>query len=586
MAKSSRIKRKSAVKGKEVKSYRHGETSRKNNPPVGLVKSSQKEDSKRKTYKHDPHLDPSLQWAGKRERPKFTLDTRNIHVHERIDPLSIINKLKKESPQGDLDLANPFEKLKLPFNKALEFYSHSESWSNRFIMGDSALIMNSLLEKEGMAGDVQCIYMDPPYGIKYSSNFQPFSDERSTDTTLSTEPEMVKAFRDTWELGIHSYLSHLYDRLLLCHKLLNTTGSCFMQIGDQNVHLVRMLMDEIFGSENYISLIAYKTTSGASQRSGPVRLHNYLLWYAKDKSQLKSNRLFKRVKPEDIDTGLFSRKENSKGERSKLTKEERKDPKALIESGWKLFRTSSLHSPGAGKSLEREFEGKIYYPPASRHWSNTLESFEELKRQNRIIKTGDRTIESIYYYDDFPYNEYTTNWDDTGPELNKFYVVQTSPKVIRNCILMASDPGDLVFDPTCGSGTTAYVAEETGRRWITSDTSRIAITLAKQRLLTSTFSYYKLKDANEGISGGIINNTYNRIKRGDIGKAKDKEKIELYNEPEKDSSKHRVTGPFTVEGLPPLDAPRVLSIPPPPPPPPRKTHRNTTIARTPLSLNG
>lgn len=545
-------------KDKELSHYNFLEQQRINNPPVGLVKEENEEEQH--TYKYDPHLDPSLQWAGKKERPSFTVDTRAIHIHEKIDPQSIIAKLHKDKEQHSLAL-NFHEENKLPFSKALDFYKHKEDWSNRFIAGDSALIMNSLLQKENIAGKVQCVYMDPPYGIKYSSNFQPFHNDHSNDSAeknISTEPETIKAFRDTWELGIHSYLSYLRDRLLLCRELLSETGSCFMQIGDENVHHVRGMMDEIFGIENYVSLIAYKSTTGTEKNVGPQRIHNYLIWYAKDKIKVKFNRLFKKILKESVDTNIFNMMEGVDGERIKLTKEQRKNP-TLIPKGFKLFRTHSLNSAGGGKNERREFQGDYYTPPPGRHWSHQPEYFDELKRKNRIIRKGN-SIEYIRYFDDFPYHEYTSNWDDTGAELNKSYVVQTSPRIIRNCLLMASDPGDLVFDPTCGSGTTAYVAEETGRRWITTDTSRIAITLAKQRLLTSVFDYYKLADQKKDIDGGLLYVTAERQKIGDLAKNLEPEIISIYESPIVDTRKQRVSSPFTVDGLPSHNAPRVKSL--------------------------
>ncbi len=545
-------------KDKELSHYNFLEQQRINNPPVGLVKEENEEEQN--TYEYDLHLDPSLQWAGKKERPNFTVDTRSIHIHEKLDPQSIIAKLHKDKEQHSLSL-NFHEENKLPFAKALDFYKHEEDWSNRFIAGDSALIMNSLIQKESMAGKVQCVYMDPPYGIKYSSNFQPFHNNHSNDYTeknISTEPETIKAFRDTWELGIHSYLSYLRDRLLLCRELLSETGSCFVQIGDENVHHVREIMDEIFGSKNYVSLIAYKSTSGVERSVGPIRIHNYLIWYAKDKTKVKFNRLYKKVEIEDVDTGIYNMVETVTGERRSITPEEKIDPKKVPEKS-KLFRTLPLHSAGSGKNEKREFNGELFTPPMGRHWSHQLEHFEELKRKNCLIKRKDN-IEYIKYIDDFPYQEYNANWNDTGPELNKSYVVQTSPRIVRNCVLMASNPGDLVFDPTCGSGTTAYVAEETGRRWITTDTSRIAITLAKQRLLTSVFDYYKLAEDKKGISGGLLYKTVERQKIGEFAKGLKPEKISIYDSPLKDSSRQRVTSPFTVEGLPSHQAPQVKPL--------------------------
>ncbi len=547
---------------KELDYYGHTEALRTNLSPVGLA-DVESEDETQSTYEYDPHLDPSLNWAGKKERSSFTLDNRTINIHERIDPKVIIAKLRKEREQPSMGF-NFYEENKLSLSQELSPYEHSEGWSNRLIAGDSALIMNSLLQKENMAGKVQCVYIDPPYGINYSSNFQPFQNKHSydaADKNLTTEPEMIKAFRDTWELGIHSYLNYLRDRLYLSRELLNDTGSCFVQIGDENVHLIRVIMDEVFGTDNYVSLIAYKSNSGKERSKGLQRVHNYIIWYAKDKTQMKFNRLYRKLELQDLNTSSYNMKESSDGTRSKMSKEEKEDLAKLIEDGYKIFRTVPLHSTGNAKIEERGFNGKGFYPPSGSQWRHTKEIFEEIKKLKRIHET-ESTISSIRYYDDFPYHEYTTNWDDTGPELNKSYVVQTSPRIIRNCILMASDPGNLVFDPTCGSGTTAYVAEETGRRWITCDTSRIAIALAKQRMLTSVFDYYKLIDEREGISGGVQYDIAKKQTIGNLAKGEPPIEVSIFESPINDNSKKRVAGPFTVEGLPSHNAPLVKPLHP------------------------
>ncbi len=548
-------------KDKILDHYKHSKDLRANNPDIGLVKGGNDPQVEKQTYKYDPHIDPSLQWAGKEERPSLKVDTRSIYKHERVAPQSIIEKLRKDSGQDSLDL-NFFEGNRLSFTDAIAFYKHEERWSNRFIAGDSALVMNSLLQKESMAGKVQCIYMDPPYGIKYSSNFQPFVDDNSADyseKTPSTEPEMIKAFRDTWELGIHSYLSYLRDRTLLCRELLNEKGSMFVQIGDENVHHVREIMDEIFGADNYVSLIAYKSTSGTTKAKGIRRIHNYIIWYAKDKEKFKFNRLFEKTELENVDVRNFSRVENiNDGERRSLTAAEKKNPK-IIDKKWRLYTNRSIISSGAGNNEKREFNGKLFSPPLGNHWRHSTEAFERLKKQGRFIETG-KNIRYISYFDEFPYTEYTSNWNDSGPELNKFYVVQTSPKIVQNCMLMTSDPGDLIFDPTCGGGTTAYVAEEWGRRWITCDTSRISITLAKQRLLTSVFPYYRLADEQKGINEGFIYDEHKRPQPSKLANEESLEVVKLYDKPHKDTRKQRVTGPFTIDGLPSNQAPEALSL--------------------------
>ena len=544
-----------------------------NNPPVGLVtKSTEDEVKEQKTYKYDPHLDPTLHWAGKAEQPELKIDTRPLHVHERIDPLTIVEQLKKDPANGQTSL---FEEGKLPLNEAIEFYQHKEGWSNRLIAGDSNLIMNSLLVKEGMGAKVQMVYIDPPYGIKYNSNFQPFTNRGSVqndrDSGLTTEPEMIRAFRDTWKLGIHSYLSYMRDRLLLARELLAPSGSCFVQISDENVHLVRCLVDEVFGVDNFVSLITYKVTSGKSQSCAPRQTHDYIIWYAKDKQQLKFRRSY--VKRETVDTKTYTQVEDEKGNRRKMQTEERLYPERLAK-GLRPFCTSSLNSQGAkGDRNPRKFGGNEYTPPPGRSWSHTVTGFNRLIKARRIFPV-ETVIRSIRYHDDFPYIELTSAWTDTAAEQNKTYVVQTSPRPIERCMLMSTDPGDLVLDPTCGSGTTAWAAEKWGRRWITCDTSRVALALAKQRLMTSVFDYYKLADPDKGIGGGFKYEPVKRITMASIANNPDikegmtRDEIQraiirhapqetIYDRPLRERGKHRVTGPFTVEAVP---APTVRSL--------------------------
>ena len=541
-----------------IESYRHKGAKRENNPTAGTAtEDNDPQVNDKQTYAYDPHLDPQLQWSGKQERPTLKIDTRSLHIHEQIDSKSIISKLEKDFHTPDL---NFFDDEKLPLSKAVEFYKHKENWSNRLIAGDSAIIMNSLLVKERMAGKVQCVYMDPPYGIKYQSNFQPFTNQLSVtdrkDNDLSSEPETIKAFRDTWELGVHSYLSYLRDRLLLCRDLLSESGSCFVQIGDENIHHVREIMDEIYGAKNYVSLIAYSSSgSGTYKKVGVRRIHNYIIWYAKNKDTIKFNHLYKKMELEDLDTKAYSMLEESNGNRRKLTSEEKLNIKIIPENS-KPFCNICLHSTGAGNNDKREFNGKMYGIPQSGHWRHTISSFEELKKRKRIIASKN-SILSIRYWDDFPCHELTTNWTDAKGESKKIYVVQTAPKIIRNCILMSSDPGDLVLDPTCGSGTTAYVAEEYGRRWISCDTSRIALTLAKQRLVTSVFHYYKLANPDAGVSKGFEYDKINNITPDSIAKKQTPEEVTLYDRPKIDSKKARICGPFTMEAVP---SPKVIPI--------------------------
>ena len=438
-------------------------------------------------------------------------------------------------------------------------YEHLNGWQNRLILGDSLQVMNSLLEYEGLGRQVQMVYMDPPYGVKFGGNFQPFVRKRDVkdgdDDALSREPEMVQAYRDTWRLGVHSWLTYMRDRLLLAREMLTDSGSCFVQISDENVHHVREIMDEIFGRENFVSLITYKTTSGTPQKNSLRRVNDFILWYAKDKERMKFHRLYQR---QEIDTGIFNRVEDAKGNRRRMTRQEALNP-ALLESGLKPFRTLPFHSMSGSDRTPREFAGKKWTIPAG-GWRYSLEGFNRLCEKNRV--TEERTvIGTIYYHDDFPFTEMTSIWTDTGPELDKKYVVQTNPRIIQRCMLMTTDPGDLVLDPTCGSGTTAYVAEQWGRRWITTDVSRVPLALARQRLLTATYPYYQLKDPQRGPGGGFVYARKQNRKGEEVGGivphitlksiANNDPPAEevLVDKPEIERNVTRISGPFCVEAV-------------------------------------
>ncbi len=559
-----------------IESYQHRDQERLNNPPVGLVTPETDKDTGKKTYQYDPHLDPQLQWAGKAEHTSFEVPTVSLHVHERIDPRTVIEAVRRRNGNGAPQMPlfeSPEENP--PVRDAIEFYKHRHNWSNRLISGDSLLVMNSLLEKEGMAGKVQMIYIDPPYGIRYGSNFQPFVNQRSVqdgrDEDLTLEPESIKAFRDTWELGVHSYLSYLRDRLLLARDLLSDTGSCFLQISDENVHRVRSIMDEVFGPENFVAQITYKVTSGFERSIGPRRVQDYIVWYAKQRESCKSRRIFKEKSFEELDFNLY-RHIVQDGFARPLTLNERRNP-TRIDKNAKVFTTMPLHAMGTAKRDPRVFEGESFTPPPNTQWRHTDSLFESIVKAGRVLKQGSR-IRSKSYWDDFPYEEYNTVWLDTGPEMSKSFVVQTSAKVIQRCMLMTTDPGDLVFDPTCGSGTTAYVAEQWGRRWITCDTSRVAVSLAKQRLMTSIYDYYHLARPSEGVGSGFSYRTVPRITLSSIADnldvasdlsesdieaeiARNSPQETLYDQPVVDNAKKRVTGPFSVEAVP---APSVQPI--------------------------
>ncbi|MCY2995708.1 MAG: DNA methyltransferase [Planctomycetota bacterium] len=564
---------------RDISNYAHTDKQRTNNPPVGLVTATTDPLAvPKKTYQYDPHLDPQLVWAGKAERTSFEVPVVSLHVHERIDPKTIINAVRtngtRSAPPSKRQLslfespeANP------PLRDALDFYKHRHGWTNRLVAGDSLLVMNSLLEKEGLADKVQMIYIDPPYGIRYGSNFQPFVSNRDVkdgkDEDLTQEPEMVKAFRDTWELGIHSYLAYLRDRLLLARDLLHESGSVFVQISDENVHHVRETLDDVFGAKNFLGQIFVQKTGGLGT-GGLKSVADYLLLYAKNSRMVKYRSLFreKLVGVGDSTGARYDQLESPDGRaRRPMTQEERANPRA-IPKGWRPYQLDNLTS-GAFRentTVPFEFNGETFHPGTNACWKTTVEGLRKLAANNRIQKAG-RTLRYVRYLDDFPAYEVTNLWDDVAGAGEKVYVVQTSATVVRRCLLMTTDPGDLVFDPTCGSGTTAYVAEHWGRRWITCDTSRVAITLAKQRLMTADFDYFTLARLDEGVGSGFVYKTVPHvtlksiannpeIREGltrveiDAAIMKYAERETLYDQPEIDRSKARVSGPFTVEAVP------------------------------------
>lgn len=543
----------------QVLSYRHADR-RKNNPEVGLVNEASDPEQAKTPWAYDPHLDPALQfdsaragaekliddalagddpaamrhaleelrrmsapylqWTGKAERTSFEVDTVSLHVHERIDAMSILSAVSKRQKSGKSTTAPlqiglfeaPFESM--PLRAAVDFYKHDRGWANRLVAGDSLLVMNSLLHKEGMAGQVQMIYIDPPYGIKYGSNFQPFTNKRDvkdrSDADLTKEPEMIKAFRDTWELGIHSYLTYLRDRLLLAKDLLSETGSVFVQISDDNVHLVRNLLDEIFGADKFVSLIPFAKTSSSSSSEGLSVVCDYLIWYAKDPQLMKYRQLYHQKAIGGLGGGAYKKFLSPSGLVRQLTSSELNDPSTIPDNG-RVFRLDNLTSSrpaGDGDLKEFGFLGRVFAPGKGTFKSDTT-GLARLRLAQRLGIAGD-TLSYVRYLDDFAAFPISGLWDDTtiaGFAADKRYVVETSTKVVERCLLMCTDPGDLVLDPTCGSGTTAYVAEKWGRRWITCDTSRVAIALAKQRLMTASFDYFALRYPNEGLKGGFIYKT-------------------------------------------------------------------------------
>ncbi len=492
-----------------IESYERRDKERVNNPPVGLVTPETDPDTdKKKTYAYDPHLDRQLVWAGKAEHTSFEVPTVSLHVHERIDPRTIVEAVRKSNGQSVVQLSLFEEERKEPLRTAIEFYQHKHGWTNRLIAGDSLLVMNSLLEKEGMAGKVQMIYIDPPYGIKYGSNFQPFVNKRDVkdgkDEDLTAEPEQIKAFRDTWKLGIHSYLTYLRDRLLLARELLTESGSIFVQIGDENVHHVRELMDEVFGAGNFVGQIAFlKTSAKASSYLDSV--YDILLWYGKSRDHLKYRSLYLDKILGGEGTSQYTWYESRDTVKRFTSRNELSDLSHSTD-GERIFAADNLTSQSSSSTTLMPFgyEGNVYLPGKG-GWKSNEEGLTRLAIAKRLMPIG-KSLMYKRYFDDFPVYPINNIWRDTlmtGFTETKTYVVQTSAKTIARCLLMTTDPGDLVFDPTCGSGTTAYVAEQWGRRWITCDTSRVAITLARQRLMTAVFDYYELAHPEQGVGSGF-----------------------------------------------------------------------------------
>ncbi len=505
---------------------------------------------------------PFLNWAGKAERLSFDVPTLPLFVHERLSTKGIIETLKghKLDPQMGFDLfGDPAHSIA---DQVLKAYEYRDKWVNRMILGDSLLVMNSLLHYEGLGGQVQMIYIDPPYGVRFGSNFQPFVRKRDVthndDEDMTREPEMVKAYRDTWELGLHSYLTYLRDRLLLARELLSPSGSVFVQISDENLHHVRELMDDIFGSVNFISMISFeKTTSFETATLSSVS--DYLIWYARDRDTLKYRQLFAQKELGEEGATNYSWLEMPGGEIRRLTAEELEHPEAVKG---RIFAAGDIRSAGAseGGSFDFEFQGRVFKPYANSHWKTTREGMERLSREKRLVVTGN-TLMYKRYLMDVPFSELSNHWADVRPSFqqNRLYIVQTVDSAVARCVLMTTDPGDLVLDPTCGSGTTAYVAEQWGRRWITIDTSRVPLALARQRILTATFPYYELKDEPRGPAGGFVYKRKQNSKGEEVGGivphitlksiANDEPPDEevLVDRPEQVGSITRVSGPFCLE---------------------------------------
>ena len=557
------------------------------------------EEVRKVRYARDESLDPQLVWRGKYPaadeiggaNTDLVTDAPPIYIQEKIDPRVLIENLRRtgSSPEDEPEL-RLFESFDgLGELDQVDFYKHDANWSNRMILGDSLQVMASLAEREKLRGKVQMVFIDPPYGIKFGSNWQVSARKRDVkDGKLedaAREVEQIKAFRDTWELGVHSYLSYLRDRLVAARELLTESGSCFVQIGDENVHLVRALMDEVFGSDNFAALINYKTTTGATAEV-LAGVSDYLIWYAKDRPRLKYRALyFERDVQSDSNYRYI---EDDDGIRP-MRKDELVRASELYRTGARIIRQNPLTSQSGGSTtiFPVEIGGKVFHP-AKGGWKTNAEGMEKLRKARRLMPSG-QTLGFVRYFADFPYQTYSNAWDDTrqsGFGDAKTYVVQTAAKVIERCVLLTTDPGDLVLDPTCGSGTTAFVSEQWGRRWITIDTSRVALALARQRVMAARYPWYLLADSPEGHAkeqtltaqglppqefGGDIRQGFvceralhitlrSIANNPDINDGMTRDELDaaiarhadyelLYDKPFEDTKKIRVAGPFTVESL-------------------------------------
>lgn len=509
---------------------------------------------------------PFLNWSGKAERLSFDVPTLPLFVHERLSTSAILDTLKghKRDKQDDFLGALYGSPERSLSDQVLRAYEYRDNWVNRLMLGDSLVVMNSLLRFESLGGQVQMIYVDPPYGVKFGSNFQPFVRKRDVahndDADMTREPEMVQAYRDTWELGLHSYLTYLRDRLLLARELLAPSGSIFVQISDENLHHVREVMDEVFGSENFVSQISFQTTTGFDTNT-LATLGDFLLWYAKDKDRVKVRKNYyqQQTKPGEGNAKWVLLPD---GTYRGVSAEEARGEVALPK-GARLYNPDNLSSQGAANEPQPfEYEGKTYNPAANSHWKpNYPNGMKRLAEAGRL-HVAKNSLRFRRFADDFPYSEFGNIWTDTltgSFTSEKLYVVQTNLKVAERCLLMTTDPGDLVLDPTCGSGTTAFVAEQWGRRWITCDTSRVPLALARQRLLTATFDYFKLKDESRGPAGGFVYERRQNQKGEEVGGivphitlksiANNEPPAEevLVDRPEVLRSVVRVTGPFSFE---------------------------------------
>jgi len=602
----SRTKSATPSKTKQAKNYKHPESESPMRPDVG-TQAQFKKKLPPKRYRSDDSLSPSLEWdgqnparekgevligqvleaqtlqeakaaasklkamsrpflnwAGKAERFSFEVPTLPLFIHERLSTKAILETLKSHKQDKQIDMLDLFGDPQHPIHEqVLRAYEHRDKWVNRMILGDSLVVMNSLLQYEGLGGQVQMIYIDPPYGVKFGSNFQPFVRKRDVthgdDEDMTREPEMVKAYRDTWELGRHSYLTYLRDRLLLARDLLRPSGSIFVQINDENLHHMREVLDEVFRNENMMAVIPFIKTAGKGAKHLDS-INDFLLWYARDKEQVKYNQLYVPRSQETMESA-YNWIELPDGTYRKLSRAELQG-ETPIPAG-KRFVSGAMISQSGGENATFPvmLADRAFYPSPGTFWKTNRDGMENLKKAGRLLGVGN-TLVYKRYADDFPFVALTNWWDDTKESTyaaDKIYVVQTYTKVVERCILMTTVPGDLALDPTCGSGTTAYCAEKLGRRWITVDCSRVPLALARQRLLTATYKWYGLQDESRGPASGFLYKRKQSKKGEEMGgivphitlesiarNEPPKDEV-LVDRPEVDAKITRVTGPFTVE---------------------------------------
>jgi adenine-specific DNA-methyltransferase len=583
----------SKARNKDVAAIKH--LDKRSNIPTEELRDFVSEDEqnpKKVLYPRDSALDPQLVWKGKDELDAADLSVPvvPIYIQEKIHPQVLISGLlAKVSEDSQMDLFSDFNGGPKEFDQKIDFYQHEQNWTNRLILGDSLLVMTSLAEKESLRGKVQVIYFDPPYGIKFGSNWQvstkrkDVSDNKVEDATR--QPEQIRAFRDTWQLGIHSYLTYLRDRLVVARDLLTESGSLFLQIGDENVHLVRSLADEVFGIENFVVTLIIKK-KGATTPTNPV--NDYILWIAKNKESMKLRPLYDlRSKPAD-ESSKYTSLISPSGEAVKSSGLSDSEIDEHLKKGYRWARIDVALSSQDPSARSRPFvlDGREIPCPSNRHWTYDPDvQMHRLRRAGRIHVTKTGGVSAISFWDDFPYTQYNNIWEDLQGQRDPIYVVQTNSTIVERCLNMVTDPGDLVLDPTCGSGTTAFAAEKLGRRWIAIDTSRVALALARTRMMASQFPYYQLADDIEKF-GGRVENIDADIRKGFVYKevprvslkmiadceelvegisVKDanaiieriSEKQVLFDQPIEEQGRLRVCGPFSVESLSPH---RVLSV--------------------------